>query len=51
MKRRLLFHAAPTQLSIDSSAQVYKRVAPNGAFNPTARLFNKVRWSLGSLSV
>ena len=44
MKRRILFRAAPTELGrIDLLAQVYKQVAPNGAFNPTAALVGFTR--------
>jgi hypothetical protein len=39
MKRRILFRAAPSGAGgIDLLAQVYKQVAPNGAFDPTAAL-------------
>jgi hypothetical protein len=33
MVNRLFFYAAPTELGLNLSAEVYKQVAPNGAFS------------------
>jgi hypothetical protein len=38
MVNRLLFYAAPTELGLNLSAEDYKQVAPNAAFDlPSAR--------------